>query len=204
MIHITFSREEERLAERIRDDLAHSVPSSDPVLIVLVSRASLADRHVQAEIEMARAERLRIVPILTEAVDLPAALMDLRPLDFSGGYDRERLLERLARTTMRPEDLRRANRRALTVIGGIALLMFGIALIAIVSGSIAFPVAEYNEEATFQAEWVNGLIRETLENVQPRTTEDALNFPATHEAAPTRLYLYIRETATALPKSGGN
>jgi hypothetical protein len=204
MIHITYSREEERLAERIRDDLAHSVSSTEPVLIVIVSHASLADQHVQAEIAMARAERLRILPIRTDSVALPENLMDLRPLDFRGGYDRERLLERLAPATMQSDDLRRANRRALIVIGGIALLMFGIALIAIVSGTIAFPVAEYNEEATFQAEWVNGLIRETLENGQPRTTEAALHFPATHEAAPTRLYLYIRETATALPKSGGS
>ena len=204
MIHITYSREEERLAERIRDDLAHSVPLSGAVLIVLVSRQSLADQHVQAEVEKARAKGIHIVPILTEEVELPARLNDRRPLNFSGGYDSDRLLRRLAQSTMRPDELRRANRRALTVIGGIALLMFGIALIAIVSGSIAFPVAEYNEEATFQAMWIDGLIRETLENVQPRTTEDALNFPATHEAAPTRLYLYIRETATALPKAGGS
>lgn len=204
MIHITYSREEEHLAKRIRDDLAHSASLSDPVLIVLVSRASLADRHVQAEVERASVEPLHIIPILTEAVEAPEALMDQRPLNFSGGYDRERLMERLESATIRPDELRRANRRALMLIGGIALLMFGIALVAIVSGSIAFPVAEYNEEATFQAEWVNGLIRETLEDVQPRSTEDALNFPATHEAAPTRLYLYIRETATALPKAGGS
>ena len=65
---------------------------------------------------------------------------------------------------------------------------------------VAFPVAEYNEEATFQAQWIDGLIRETLEAVQPRSTEDALNFAATHEAAPTRLFYYIRETATALAR----
>ncbi|MCY3797408.1 MAG: hypothetical protein OXG84_06355 [Chloroflexi bacterium] len=204
MIHITYSGQEERLAERIRDDLAQSVPLTGPVLIVLVSRASLADRHVQAEVEKARANGIHIVPILTEAIELPARLMDWRPLNFSGGYDRERLLERLAQATMKPDALRRANRRALTVIGGIALLVFAVALVTINRGLIAFPVAEYNEEATFQAEWVNGLIRETLEQVQPRTTEDALNFPATHAAAPTRLYLYIRETATALPKAGGS
>lgn len=202
MIHITYSGEEKALAERIRDDLAHSVPLSGPVLIVLVSPSSLADRHVQAEVEKARAKGIHILPILTEEVELPARLLDERPLDFSGGYDRERLLRRLAQATMRPEELRRANRRALTVIGGIALLIFAVALVTINRGLIAFPVAEYNEEATFQAEWVNGLIRETLESVQPRTTEDALNFQATHEAAPTRLYLYIRETATALPRAG--
>ncbi len=204
MIHITYSGEEKALAERIRDDLAQSVPLTGPVLIVLVSRASLADRHVQAEVEKARAKGIHIVPILTEAVELPVRLLDGRPLNFSGGYDRERLLARLAQSTMKPDALRRANRRALTVIGGIALLVFAVALVTINRGLIAFPVAEYNEEATFQAEWVNGLIRETLEQVQPRSTEDALNFPATHAAAPTRLYLYIRETATALPKAGGS
>ena len=47
---------------------------------------------------------------------------------------------------------------------------------------VGFPVAEYNEDATFQAQWVDGLIRETLEHVQPRSTEDALNFPATYAA----------------------
>ena len=103
---------------------------------------------------------------------------------------------------MTPADIRRANRRALIVIASIAALMFGIAVVAMVNGFVAFPVAEYNEEATFQSLWIDGLIRETLEQVQPRTTEDALNFPATHEAAPTRLYLYIRETATALPNAG--
>lgn len=204
MIRITYSREKRPLAERIRDDLAHSPPLSGPVLIVLASRESLADGQVQAEIEKARAGRMPIIPLLTEDIDLPADLQDQRPLNFSGGYHRERLLRRLAHAETRSLDLRRANRRALIVIASITIVIFGIALIAIVSGSIAFPVAEYNEEATFQAEWVNGLIRETLENVQPRSTADALNFPATQEAAPTRLYLYIRETATALPKAGSS
>ena len=203
MIRITYAREQKPLALRIRDDLSDTYQLSHPLLIVLVSRQSKADPHVRAEIEKARAERAHIVPILSEKIALPSSLRNQRPLDFSGGYDHARLQRRLEQVTMTPADIRRANRRALFVIGGIALLMFGIALIAIASGLVAFPVEEYNEEATYQAEWVNGLIRETLEQVQPRTTADALNFPATHEAAPTRLYLYIRETATALPKAVG-
>lgn len=202
MIRITYSTDQKPLAEQIRDDLAGRHPLSEPLLIVLVSRQSNADLHVRAEIEKALAERARVLPILTENIAPPASLEDRRCLDFSGGYNRAQLLRRLEQAAMKPADIRRANRRALTVIGGIALLMFGIALIAIASGFVAFPVAEYNEEATYQAEWVNGLIRETLEQVQPRGTEDALNFPATHQAAPTRLYFYIRETATALPKAG--
>ena len=200
MIHITYSLEQKALAEQIRDDLSDSNQLSRPLLIVLVSEQSKADPLVQAEIERARAEHTHILPIQTEYESLPTLLQDRRPLNFSGGYDRERLLTRLAQATMTSDDVRRANRRALTVIGSIAVLMFGLAIFAMISGWVAFPVAEYNEEATFQAQWVDGLIRQTLESVQPRTTDDALNFPATYEAAPTRLYFYIRGTATALAR----
>ena len=204
MIHITYSREQAPLAEQVRDDLASLPPPPQPLLIVLVSRQSNADPHVQAEIASALAEGARVLPILCETSPLPAALEGWPPLDFNAGYDRERLLHWLAPAKEPSEALRRANRRGLAIIGGIALLVFAIALVTINRGVIAFPVAEYNEDATFQAEWVNGLIGETLEAVQPRTTEDARNFAATFEVAPTRLYLYIRETATALPKAGGS
>lgn len=200
MIRITYSRDRQPLAEKIRDDLADKFPVSVPILIVLVSKQSMADPHVRAEIESARSEGAHIVPVLTDCSAPPAALEAARALDFSRGYDRERLLQRLARAAMTPADVRRANRRAFTLIAGIAALIFGIAVVAIVSGSVAFPVAEYNEEATFQAQWVDGLIRETLEQVKPRSTEDALHFAATYEAAPTRLHFYIRGTATALAK----
>ena len=204
MIRITYSQDQQPLAERIRDDLSGELQLPVPLLIVLVSRESNADPHVQAEIEKARSKGLPILPILCEDIALPPALADQRALDFSGSYDREGLLRRLARLTRTPQDVRRANRRALTIVGGIAALMFGVAVIALAAGLVAFPVDEYNEEATFQAQWIGGLIGQTLEYVQPRTTEDALHFPATHEAAPTRLYLYIRETATALPNAGGS
>ena len=204
MIRITYSPEQKPLAEEIRDDLSDTYQLSVPLLIVLVSRQSKADPHVRAEIEKARAERVHIVPILVENIDLPPALEGRRSLNLSAGYDRERLLRHLAQMTMTPADIRRVNRRALIVIASIAVVIFGIAVLAIASGLVAFPVAEYNEEATFQSLWIDGLIRETLEQVQPRTTEDARNFSATHEAAPTRLYLYIRETATALPNAGGS
>lgn len=198
MIRITFSHAQTKLAERIRADLTDAVQPSQPLLIVLISQQSCSDPVVQAEVDAALQQRDRIVPILVEDVRLPAALEKLRPLDLSRGYSRKRLLAHLARETMTTDDLRRANRRALALIGAIALVMFGLAIVAMVGGVVAFPVAEYNEEATFQAQWVDGLIRETLEAVQPRTTEDAQNFPATHAAAPTRLYYYIRGTATAL------
>ncbi len=203
MIHITYAAEQKDLAERIRDDLSGAFESPPPLLIVLVSAASNQDPVVAAEIARARQNGAQLLPILAENVALPEALAYEKPLNFSAAYQRDSLLRRLAQLTMTNREARQANRRALLVIGAIALLMFSLAIIGMLSGLVAFPVAEYNEEATFQSLWIDGLIRETLEYAQPRSTEDALNFAATLEAAPTRLYNYARGTATALPRTLG-
>ncbi len=203
MIRITYTEEQTALAERIRDDLAVAIEAPQPLLIVLVSAASNADPVVQAELADALAAGERVVPILAERAKLPLPLVNSPALDFSRGYSRARLLREVARATTSRAELRRANRRALLVFGALAALIFGVAIVAMVGGLVAFPVAEYNEEATFQAQWIDGLIRETLEAAQPRTTADAQNFAATHEAAPTRLFYYIRETATALAVERG-
>ena len=204
MIRITYSLEDRLIAEEIRDDLTNSFQLAHPVLIVLVSAAALGNAQVQAEIERARQEQAHILPIVMEKVDLPSTLSGMKALNFSGGYQRDKLLKRLTQVTMTPVDIRRANRRALAVIGAIAVAMFAVAIGALTGGVVGFPVAEYNEDATFQAQWVDGLIRETLEHVQPRTTADALNFPATHAAVPTRVRRYVRATATALAREQEN
>ena len=203
MIRITYSVQERALAEQIRDDLTGSFESSPPLLIVLVSAASNQDPVVAAETERARQSGAILLPILTENVALPEQLAYEKALNFAGGYQLDSLLRRLSQLTMTGAQVRQANRRALLAIGAIALVMFGLAIIGMLSGLVAFPVAEYNEEATFQAQWIDGLIRETLESVQPRSTDDALNFASTLEAAPTRLYYYVRGTATALPRTQG-
>lgn len=197
MIRITFTDEQTALAERIRDDLSETIPAAQPLLIVLVSAASNADSVVQAELARALERGERVLPILAEGA-APPPLENHPALDFSRAYSRKRLLAAAARSTTSRADLRRDNRRALLVIGLLAALIFGVAIATMVGGIVGFPVAEYNEEATFQAQWIDGLIGETLEAVQPRTTADARNFATTHEAAPTRLYFYIRGTATAL------
>ena len=203
MIRITYTAQDRALAEQIRDDLTGSFESSPPLLIVLVSAASNQDPVVAAETERARQSGAQLLPILTENVALPEQLAYEKALNFAGGYQLDSLLRRLSQLTMTGAQVRQANRRALLAIGAIALVMFGLAIIGMLSGLVAFPVAEYNEEATFQAQWIDGLIRETLESVQPRSTDDALNFASTLEAAPTRLYYYVRGTATALPRTQG-
>ncbi len=202
MISITYSADQKSLAEKIRDDLASAdVQPAHPVLIVLVSNESNNDPSVQREVEQALKRGFTIVPILTESVSVPETLDAVKPLNMSGGYKSQPLLTRLSQSTMTRTDVRTANRRALTVIGAIALVMFSMGIIGIMGGVVAFPVDEYNEEATYQAEWVNGLIVETLEYAQPRTTQDAENFEATLEAVPTRVFLFVRGTATALPNT---
>ncbi|MCY4538559.1 MAG: hypothetical protein OXE52_10060 [Chloroflexi bacterium] len=203
MIHITFSADQEQLARQIRDDLTGAFETAPPLLIVLVSAASNRDPVVAAEIARARQSGLQLLPILLENVALPVSLEYEKPLNFAAGYRRASLLRRLSQLSMTSREVRQANRRALLVIGAIAAVMFGLAIMGMLSGLVAFPVAEYNEEATFQSLWIDGLIRETLEYAQPRSTDDALNFAATLEAAPTRLYYYARGTATALPRTLG-
>lgn len=206
MIHITYSADQKALAEQIRDDLdQNNFKAAHDVLLVLVSSASNNDPSVQAEIQRAVQRRIvSIVPILAENVALPESLDPYKPLNFSGGYKSNVLMTRLSQTTMTQDEVKQANRKALLFIAGIAVVMFVAAIFGIMSGMVGFPVAEYNEEATFQAEWINGLIVETLEAARPRTTQDAIEFDSTLEAVPTRLYLYIRETATALPDAQGD
>ncbi len=200
MIRISYAPADQALAQHIRVDLSQQATQAQSLLIVLASAAALAEPSVQSEIARAQQQGTPILPIVTDVVALPPALSKLRPLDFRAGYERDRLLQRAYATAARPRDLRKANRRALLAFGSLAVLMFCLAILGMSAGLVAFPVAEYNEEATFQAEWVNGLIRETLEYVQPRSTADALNFAATYAAAPTRLHFYVRGTATAISK----
>lgn len=201
MINITYAADQKALAEQIRDDLAE-YQSAHQVLLVLVSTQSNNDPSVQAEIKRAVDRQIvSIIPILAENVALPESLDRYKPLNFSGGYKRTVLMTRLSQTTMTDKDVKKANRLAFIFIAGIAIVMFIVGIIGIMGGIVAFPVDEYNEEATYQAEWVNGLIIETLEAAQPRTTQDAVNFESTLEFVPTRVYLYIRETATAMPNA---
>ncbi len=201
MIRITFSPDQAELAETIRSDLADVGEPAKALLIVINSRQASGDPFVQAEIQRALQQGRTILPILIDDAALPEALSDRLRLDFRSGYDRARLLAQLSRRGQ-GASLRRANRRALLLIGGLAVLMFAVSLVAISGGYVAFPVDEYNEEATLQAQWIGGLVNETLEYVQPRSAPDAANFNATYEAAPTRLHFYIRGTATALAKEG--
>ena len=203
MIRITYAPANEALAQRIRAELSHSAIAGQSLLIALASDAALQESSALAEIERAERAGIPILPIIADDVALPAGLAKLDPLDFRAGYDGEKLLSRVGRLAGHRQEIRKRNRRLGIAIALLAAVVFGWAVGGITSGTVAFPVAEYNEEATFQAEWIDGLIRETLEFVQPRSTQDAMGFAATYEAAPTRLHFYVRGTATALANEPG-
>lgn len=202
MIRITYAPAQAELAETISADIAADLDPAHPLLIVLLTQQASGDAYVGAELERALQRGDTVVPLLLDQAPLPETLRDFRALDFRSGYDAEALRGHLNQVARTNASIRRSNRRALVVIGGIAALMFAVAIFAISGGLVAFPVDEYNEEATLQAQWIDGMIGATLEYVQPRTTADAQSFAATYEAAPTRLRFYIRGTATASAGAG--
>jgi len=69
--------------------------------------------------------------------------------------------------------------------------------LALGGGVIAFPTQEY---ATIDVE-VTLTIQAYIDELLPRSTQDAVNFPSTLEAAPTRLEPLLREAATAVATS---
>jgi len=207
MLTLTYTAADADLANRLQSDLQNSATAnSDRVAIVVLSPQALNDREVTRAIDLALDKGLHILPVLAKPVALPKLIDHLTPLDFSERYDKTALLQRVA-TLASPEaglPLRvrtpqvRANNRfyglaLIIIVGG----MFVLSLLALGGGVIAFPTQEY---ATIDVE-VTLTIQAYIDELLPRSTQDAVNFPSTLEAAPTRLEPLLREAATAVATS---
>jgi hypothetical protein len=131
----------------------------------------------------------------------------LPPLDFSAGYDRARLLKRIAdlasletppSVPVNARSLRTSNRTLALVLIVVVLGMFVLSLLVLGGGMVGFPQEEY---ATIDAE---GLATRDyfIDSVLPRSTDAAANFPATVEAATTALRPFLIATATAIANDG--
>lgn len=205
---MTYAQADADLANRIQNDLRRdsraAVLQGHSILIVLISPAANGDNAVQQAIADALQRRVAVVPVLASAAPMPASLRPVEPVDFSSGYAISALMARLesvvtntppSRYTPRERtpELMASNRRigyVLLVIVAAAFLG-GVYLIGVVG--VSFPSDEY---ATVEAEVLatqQGFAAEFL----PRSTEDAANFPATVQAAPTRLRPLLVTTATA-------
>ncbi len=199
MLNITCASQDLKLAEQMQQDLTRITFKMDfDYLLVLVSAASQSDETVQQAIETAHKKQQRLVPILLDNTPLPESLNKNQPLDFRAGYKRGSLIRHLRRLEL-GEDRLRGNRRIFGAMGLIVGLMFVASVYLIGNGLVAFPQDEYATEQAIEDAMIATLVYPTLEGLLPRSTNDAVNFPATVEAASTRDRAFLRGTATALP-----
>lgn len=199
MLKITYAPRDEKLAGEMKSDLMQSALALDrDYLLVLVSQETFKDSGVVQTVKEALQQKQQVIPVLLERVTLPPELSGLPPLDFSRGYRKDRLLYYL-----RWADVGRAriaaNRRIMAFMLLIVGIMFASALIGIAGGLVAFPQNEYATDDALENATINALVIPTLEAFMPRTTDDALHFPETAVAAPTRLRGFLIQTATAIP-----
>ncbi|MGJ3238133.1 MAG: hypothetical protein ACFE0Q_05450 [Anaerolineae bacterium] len=202
MLNITYAVSAEPTAQQIQRDLAQAgnLRLDHPMLLVLVTSEALTDAGVQSAIASEEADRANIALIMLEKISLPDSLKSYPSLDLSHKYDKQKLVQFVKRSDI-PRERIAKNRRLLFYVGGTALLMFIISLASISAGIVAFPVDEYATENAIRDQQVATIVAPQIEQLRPRTTEDALNFEMTLEAVGNEdLLPFIAGTATAIPQ----
>jgi hypothetical protein len=199
MATIVFNPGDAAIAERIRADL--TVIISDENLSIFVwSPQAAADPDIQAAVADAIDQHRHIVPVLVQAAPLPRLIEHLEPVDFSEGYDFDRLIARLAAS---PNELQMKvlspgtvanNRRIGLIVAFFAMGMFLAGLYGVGVMGLQAPAEEYAAVETEIIQTRNAYIDAAL----PRSTEDALNFQATVDAAAPTLRPLLVATATAI------
>jgi len=201
MLEITFTEGDEAIAYRIRDDVqASNIRVDEPISIVLISAAALEDSNVSAAIRKALAQNHKIVPVLLEDMNLPESLRDLNVLDLSDGYKANQVLGAVRRANI-GDTVLQSNQRILFYLGSMIVLVFAISIGALATGIVGFPEEEFANEAATREAQIQTLTFPTLDAYMPRSTEDALDFPLTVEAASTRNAPLLAASATALPQN---
>lgn len=209
MLTITYAPSDEALAQRISADLSTLPASIDTAraALVVLSPEALADRAVEQGMITALDNGQHLLPVLAKPVTLPKLINHLGALDFSERYDRDALLKAVTHlcspeaglpVRVRTPKVRASNRFSALILLVIILGLFVLSMLALGGGIIAFPNEEY---ATIDRE-VTQTIGAYLEANLPRTTQEALNFPSTLQAAPTRQRPLLAATATARAGDG--
>lgn len=201
MINITYSPHDAHSAEQMQNELTQAnLQLDNPILIVLVTPDAMVDSSVQSAIEQAKRANHVIVPVILQPTEPNAALRELPSLDLSTNYRSDKLISFIRRADVGKERIGK-NRRLLFVIAGIVLIMFVISLFAIGSGIVAFPIDEYATENAIRDSQINTIVAPQLEELRPRTTDDALNFQSTLNAIDNDdLLPFVIGTATAIPE----
>lgn len=196
---IIFHQSDAALAARIQNDLPRNL-NADTNLIVTLSPKAVQDSAIQNAIVQALDQNRRIVPVLAQATPLPKLIEHIEPLDFTEGYPLDILIAKLSAPAdslhlkVRTPSVNNSNRRTAYVIAAVVLLMFlgGIYLVGVMG--IQAPAEEFNNVETEIIETRDYYV----DSVLPRSTEDALNFQATVDAARPTLRPVLIATATAI------
>jgi hypothetical protein len=205
MLTLTYTAADSALAERLQQDLgrADAELAEANALIAVLSPGGVQDAEVRRALTDALNRGRTVIPVLAAPVSLPPEVAALSPLDLSARYDFAALKTRLERLVPRettPEQ-RASNRRIFYVLVALALVMFVMGLYLVGVMGVQFPADEYNAADTVEAATINAVLNPLLETNQPRTTDEAANFLATVQAAPTGQRPLLIGTATAIAES---
>lgn len=173
------------------------------LLVLVLSPEGSTDPGVNQAMIEALDNNQHILPVLAKPTQMPKLIDHLTVLDFSQQYDAEALRTYVAAlsapnagrpmTVITPK-IQRANRRIGLWLAGLSVIWFIIALILVGVFHVQAPIEEYNTVDTLEA----ATVQVVLGRSQPRTTQDALDFPTTLQAAPTAQRPLLMATATAI------
>lgn len=211
MLIIAYASQDAELAQRLINDLktkGHSISETpqtggEHILLALISPASNANESVQTNLTTALDSSQHIIPVMVQSAPLPKWIDHLKPLDFTAGYPLNTLIEQISLLSSSNAGLplkvltpaaRSKNRNSGYWLFALALLWFILGVVLVGFFGIQAPREEYNTINTEVAATIIVIIQGNL----PRSTEDALNFPATVQAAPTAQRPLLVATATAL------
>lgn len=210
---VVHAEQDAALGERLRGELtakgytlvAELKPGAENLLISVISPG--ADSPVQANTLQALDAGQTIIPILVGGAALPKLLNHLPAVDFNGGYSLQALTQRIdalssAETRLPLKVLtpkaRQANRGTAIWLAIIVMISFIFGVILVGFFGAQAPRETYNNIATIDFATIGAM----LDQSRPRSTEDAINFPATIQAIPSpqRPFVIATATAQAAPK----
>ncbi len=194
MTRIIHAAQDSALAERIELDFQ----GLSEQVIVILSPDAVEDENVRAAIIQALDTGERIIPVLAVPTPLPEVIEHLVAVDFSQGYDANALRARLTDSgtpmKVRTPSVRKMNRFDGYFLLAVVLFCFLVGLFFVAGGVIRNPDAEY---AAIETEIV--LTRNYYVDTNlPHSTQEAVEFASTVQAAPTALRPILSATATAV------
>jgi hypothetical protein len=221
MLTIINNPQDAALAQRVTTDLkAQGFAFNDTmttdkthILLAVISPPANADASIENVITQAFDNGQHVVLLIAQPTTLPKLINHLKTFDFSSSYPLPSLTEHLQHLASPEAGLplkvltpkaRVKNRGAGIWLTVVVLFWFIVALVVVGIFRIQAPVEEYNTIETEYAATVASIVQQNL----PRSTEEAINFPATVQAVTTAQRPILIETATALvaprpTKSGG-